>query len=64
MYIFGITEQTHLKRLQLNISQHTEIKQDQLSFNNPKDIHDFPITYNDLYITSRHSLSHLHIKQI
>ena len=53
-----------LKTLQLNVSQHTIIKQNQLSFNNPEDIHDFPITYNNLYITLRHSLSHLHIKQI
>ena len=35
----------------LNASQHTKIKEDQLSFNNPKVIHDFPITFNDLYIT-------------
>ena len=53
-----------LKTLQLNVSQHTKIKQDQLPFNNPEDIHDFPITYNDLYMTLRHSLSHLRIKQI
>ena len=32
-----------LKTLQLNVSQHTIIKQNQLSFNNPADIHDFPI---------------------
>ena len=53
-----------LKTLQLNVSQYTKIKQDQLSFNNSEDKHDFPITYNDLYITLRHSLSQLHIKQI
>ena len=50
-----------LKILQLNVSQHTEIKQDQLSFIKPKDI---PIKYYDLCITLRHRLSHLHIKQI
>ena len=33
-------------------------------FNNPEDIHDFPITYNDLYMTLRHSSSYLHIKRI
>ena len=53
-----------LKTLQLNVSQYTKIKQDQLSFNNSEDIYDSPITYNDLYITLRHSLSQLHIKQI
>ena len=31
----------------------TKFKQDQLSYNNPEDKHDFPITYNDLYITLR-----------
>ena len=47
--------------MQLNVSQHTKIKQNQLSFNNPEDIHDFPLTYNNLYMTFRHSLSHLYI---
>ena len=54
-----------LKTLQLNASQHTIIKEDQLSSNNSENIHDFPVTDNDLYVTLlRHSLSHLHIKQI
>ena len=44
-----------LKILLLNVSQHTDIKQDQLSFIKPEDIHDFPIKYNDLYITLSHS---------
>ena len=69
-----------LKTLQLNASQHTKIKQNQFSLNNPEDKHDIPITivnietsplsinyaitYNNLYMTLRHSLSHLHLKQI
>ena len=48
MYIFGITKQNLLK---LNAFQQTKIKQNQLSCDN-------------MYITLRHSLSHLHIKQI
>ena len=63
MYIFGITKQNLLKLRQLNASQRTKIKQNQLSFNNPEDIHDIPIIYNNLCITLRHNLSHLHIKQ-
>ena len=65
MHIFGITKQNLLKLLKMHLkSQHTKIKQNELSFNNPEDIHDIPITYNNLYMTLRHSLSHLHIKQI
>ena len=44
--------------------RHTKIKQGKLSFNNLEDKHDFTITYNDLYVTLCHNLSHLHIKQI
>ena len=41
-YIFGITKQNLLKLCtELNASQHTKIKQNQLSFNNPEDMHDF-----------------------
>ena len=54
----------YLKTLQLNASQHTKIKEKQLLFNNPEDIHDIPITYNNMYMTLRHSLSHGHLKQI
>ena len=53
-----------LKTLQLNAAQHAKIKQNQLSFNNPEDIHDIAIIYNNLYMTLRHCLSHLHIKLI
>ena len=53
MYIFRITKQ-NLKIWQLNASQHTKIKQDQLSFNNPEDIHDFPMTFYDLYTSKTH----------
>ena len=38
--------------------------QDQVLFINLKDAHDFRVTLNDLYITLRQRLSHLHIKQI
>ena len=31
---------------------------------NLKDAHDFQVTLNDLYITLRQRLSHLHFKQI
>ena len=53
MYTVEITKQNILKTLQLNAPQHTKIKQNQLSFNNPKDIHDISITYNNLYMTLR-----------
>ena len=56
---FFTVEGSHLKTLQLNASQHTKIKQNQLSFNNPEDIHDIPITYNNLYMTLRRELSEI-----
>ena len=37
------------------LNTRTKIKQNLLSFNNPEDIHDIPIIYNDLYIILRHS---------
>ena len=55
VYLRRIIKQNLLKLCnQMHLTQHTKIKQDQLSFNNPEDIHDFPMTFYDLYTSKTH----------
>ena len=56
-----INESNHLKLCKSNAYEHAE---HQVLFISLEDAHDFRVTLNDLYITLRQRLSHLHFKQI